>query len=156
MIEKVEELRAEVQAHVSPWQGKLFYDGEVAVDKIRTYGRDARRIPQLTDRRRNKAGRVDPLELAVVGVVSVAISNLSRAVPVIAVAAVLKEGPRLVIAVDQGHGKSRRDSLDESHLEVAKKSVGHTTPITAELLTPAEGQIVDEAGGETIVEVDLR
>jgi hypothetical protein len=56
----------------------------------------------------------------------------------------------------KGTGKSRRDSFDKSQLEVAKNGVGHGIPIAPELLSAAEGQIVNDTAGEAVIEIDLR
>ena len=94
VIEEVEELRAEIQTHLFARQRELLDDGEVGVDEIRPDDRNARRISQLADGRRNKAGWIDPLQLAVVRVGGVATGNLVGPIPVVAVAAVLEEGSR--------------------------------------------------------------
>ncbi len=108
MVEKVEELRAEVQAHPFPRQGELFDDGKVGVHKARPRHRNTKRVPQLAWCRRNKAGRVNPLIQSAVGRVGVATRNLIRAVEVVSVATVV-EGRKLsgsVRAVDQGHAEA--------------------------------------------------
>ena len=155
VIEEIEELSAEIQTHLSR-QCELFNHGEVRVDKIRPDSWDPRRIPQLADGGHNKAGGVDPLELSVVRVVRVATRDLGRPVPIISIAAVLEVGAGLVITVDQGNRKSRRDSLNKSQLETAKKGVGHVAPIATELLSVADGQIVNDTARETVIEINLR
>lgn len=105
VIEEVEELSAEIQTHLSR-QRELFDNGKVCVDEIRSDSWDARRISQLADGGRNKAGRVDPLQLPVVRVVGVATRDQVRPVPIVSIAAVLEVGAGLVITVDQWNGKS--------------------------------------------------
>src|SRR6266852_5381674 len=156
VVEEIEELRSEIQAHAFPRQRELFDHGEVGVDETRTRDRDAIRVPQPAWCRRNKAGRVDPLILAAVGRVRVATSNPVRPVKIVPVAAVLEEDSRLVKAVDQGDRKSRGDFFDERQLPVTKKRVGCAIQIMAELLAPAEGQIVNDATAEAVIKVDLR
>src|SRR6266852_7529430 len=164
VVEEIEELRPEIQAHAFPRQRELFDHGEVGVDETRTRDRDAIRVPQfpeehtvnLDNRRRNKAGRVDPLVPAVVGRVRVATSNPVWPVKIVPVAAVLEEDSRLVKAVDQGDRKTRGDFFDERQLPVTKKRVGCAIQIMAELLAPAEGQIVNDATAEAVIKVDLR
>src|ERR1019366_3165494 len=46
--------------------------------------------------------------------------------------------------------------FDEGQLPIPKSCVGRAIPVTAELLAPAERQIVNDATREIIVEVDLR
>ena len=76
VIEEVEELRTEVQAQSLPGSANCFMTEKSVLTKSGPMAGRRDCIPQLADRRRNKAGRVDPLELAVVGVAGVAISNL--------------------------------------------------------------------------------
>lgn len=91
-----------------------------------------------------------------VRVVGVATRDQVGPVPIISIAAVLEVGAGLVVTVDQWNRKSRRDSLDKSQLEAAKKGVGHVAPIAAELLSVAEGQIVNDTAREAVIEIDLR
>src|SRR5260370_4601477 len=76
MVKKVEKFCAKIQAHVLPWQRKLFDHGEVGVDKIWTYDRHTGRVSELTRSRCDKAGRLNPFRLAVVGGIGTAASNL--------------------------------------------------------------------------------
>src|SRR5580692_9217099 len=87
MVKKVEEFRAEVQAHVLPWQRKLFDHREVGVDEIGTHDRDTGRVSELTRSRCDKAGRINPLKLAMVSGIETAASNLVGTVEVVAIAA---------------------------------------------------------------------
>jgi len=50
VIEKVEELRSEIQAHVFPRQRELFDDGEVGIDEIRTVDGNTGSVPQVAGR----------------------------------------------------------------------------------------------------------
>ena len=106
VIEEVEELSAEIQTHLSR-QPDLLDDGEIRVDEIRSGCRHPRRIPQLAGGGRNKAGRVDPLQLAVIRVAGIATRDPVRPVPIVVIATVRERGAGLVDAVDQGVGEPR-------------------------------------------------
>src|SRR5580704_14739884 len=77
-------------------------------------------------------------------------------VEVVSVAAVVKEDARLVVAVDQWIGKSRRDLLNQRQLPVSEQRIRHPVPVIAESLTTTQRQIIEDTGGEVIREVDLR
>ena len=156
VIEEIEELGAEVQAHPFARQRELFDYGEVGVDEIGADGWDARGIAQLAGSGCGEAGCIDPLQLAVVRVGGVATGDPVGPVPVISVAAILEEGAGLIIAVDQRNRESGGDSLDQRHLEVAHDRVGHLIPTAAELLSAADGQIVNDTAREAVCEMDLR
>src|ERR1700722_6379713 len=156
MVEKVEEFRPEVQSHVFPGKGELFDHGEVGVDEIGTYDRDTGRVSELTRSRCDKAGRINPLKLAVVRGVGTAASDLVRTVEVVAIAAGIEGDAGGVGAVDEGNREARSNLLDERELPASKQGVGDPIPVASILLAPAERQIVNEAAGETVVEVDLR
>ena len=158
MIKEVEELCAEVQAHPLAWQRELLDNGEVGVDEIRTDDGDARRVAQFAGGGRNEAGWIDPLRLpeeAMVRVVSVATGNLVRPVPVVGIAAGIEADAGLVKAVDERDWKTGRDSLDQRQLPVADDGVGCIVPSAAELLAAAKGQVINDAGGEAVIEIDL-
>ena len=155
VIEEVEELGAEIQTHLSR-KPDLLDDREVRVDEIGSSGWDTARVTQLAGGGRNKAGWVDPLQLAVGRIAGVATGDPVRPVPIVGIAPARERCAGAVNAVDQGHWESRRDSLDKSHLEVAENGVGHGIPIAPELLSAAEGQIVNHTAGEAVIEVDLR
>src|ERR1700760_4562024 len=144
MIPEVEELCAEVQSHFSG-QRELLDEGEVRVDEVGTYYRNARGVSELTDGRSDEAGGIEVLVGAVIGGADVASLDDARPVPVIAVAAVLKERTRLVVAVDQRVGEAGGDSFNEGSLPVAEDLVGSLVPIASELAASAEGEIVDHA-----------
>src|SRR5579871_4441801 len=78
------------------------------------------------------------------------------AIPVIAVASILEERARLVVAIDERRGEPRRDSLDNGHLPIAEQGVRSSIPIVAELSAATEREIVDHAAYETVIEIDLR
>ena len=85
VIEEVEELGAEIQTHLSG-QPDLLDDREVRVDEIGSNGRDTPRIPQLAGEGRNKAGGVDPLQLAVGRIAGIATGDPVRPVPIVGIA----------------------------------------------------------------------
>ena len=110
----------------------------------------------MAGRRRNIAVCVDPLQLPVVGAGAIATGDLVGSVPVITVSSVLEEDTGLVVAVDEWNWESGRNSFDQRQLEVAEKRVGQAIPAAPELFATAEGQIVNDAAGEAVVQVDLR
>src|SRR5271155_2843719 len=46
--------------------------------------------------------------------------------------------------------------FDKGHLPIPKSCVGRAVPVSAEHFASAERQVVNDAGGEVVVEVDLR
>ena len=103
---------------------------------------------------RGKAGRVYELCLGLVGV-GVAASHSVWAVEVVAIAAGVEGDSGIVHAVEKGEGKARGDSFDQCQLPSAQNRVGRVAPTVAELLAPAEGQVVDHTGYKVMMEVDL-
>ena len=156
VIEEVEELGAEIQAHLFARQRELFDDGEVGVDEIRADGRDAPRISQLSRRGRDEAGGIDLLQLGVVRAGGVATGGPVGPVPIVAIAAGLRSVPDWLTLSIRGTGNPEEILSMTRELEASEKRVGHVVPIAAELLSAAEGQIVNDAAGEAVVEIDLR
>ena len=99
VIEEVEELGAEIQTHLSG-QPDLLDDREVRVDEIGPGGRDTARVTQLASEGRNKAGRVDPLQLAVGCIAWVSTGDPVRPVPIVGIASGRERGAGVVNAVD--------------------------------------------------------
>src|SRR5580698_9818536 len=112
MVKEVEEFRAKIQAHVLPWQRKLFDHGEVRVHEIGTHDRDTGRVTELTRSRCDKAGRINPLKLAMVSSIETAASNLVRTVEVVAIAAGIEGHAGGVRAVDEGNREARSNLFD--------------------------------------------
>src|SRR5277367_3661268 len=159
VVEEVEEFGAEVQVHVFPWQPKPLDDGEIGVDEVRAINGNTARVAQLACSRLHKAGRVDVLDLGLVGV-GIAASHLIRAVEIVAVAAggetVAVTDAGIVSAVDQRIGEPRGDFFDEGELPAAEKRVGQIVPTVAKSFAAAKRQIIDHASGEIIVQINLR
>ena len=156
MIKKVEKFRSEIQSHVLPWQRKLFDHRKVGVDEIWTYDRDTACVSELTGRWRDKAGRVNPLKLAMVSRIRIAARNLVRTVKVVGITAGVEGHAGGVHAVDQGNRESGGNSFDERQLPAPKHGVGDVTPSASKLLAPAERQVVNDASREAVIEIDLR
>src|ERR1022692_836350 len=111
VVEEVEELCPEIQAHAFPGQRESLDDGEVGVNEIRTHDRDTVRIPQLSGCCRLEAGWVNVLQFRLFPI-HIAPSNLIRTVEVVSIAAAIEAGPKvadpgLVEAIDQRVGESR-------------------------------------------------
>jgi hypothetical protein len=85
VIEKVEELRPEIQAHVFPRQREFFDYGEVGIDEIRTVDGNTGSVAKFTQCGLRKTGFVNVLELGLIGV-GVAAGNLVRTLKSVAVA----------------------------------------------------------------------
>ena len=99
VVEQVEELRPEVQAHILPWQRELLDDGKVRVHEVWTVDGQARSIPEVADRT-DKASRVNVLEILMAGRRGITTRDFVRAIKVVSVAAVVKKNGRLVYGVD--------------------------------------------------------
>jgi hypothetical protein len=155
VVEEVEEFGSEVQAHVFPWQLELFDDGEVGVYKVGTVYGHAVGVAEFTFQRLRKTSHVKVMGLGVVGI-GVASGNLVRTLESVAVAAGIEGDAGGIVVVDQRNGEAGGNSFDEGDLPATEKRLGQVTPIVAVLLTSTEGQVIDNAGGEIIVEVDLR
>ena len=95
--------------------------------------------------------------LAVVGGVGIAAGDLVGPVEVVVVAAGIEGSARLVDAVDQRNRESGRDSLDQRRSanppRMALVTAFQSPPNCFAL---AERQIVDDAAGEAVIEIDLR
>src|ERR1700722_5908213 len=63
---------------------------------------------------------------------------------------------RLVVAIDDKQWKSGDSLFDYVHLPVAEHCVDRAAPIATEMLALAKWEVVKDAGGELIVEVELR
>src|SRR5215472_10866309 len=155
MVEEVEDLGPEIQAHVFPRQRELLDDRKVRVHEVGTIYGHTIGVAKEALRGRDEACGINVLELGVVGV-NIATRDLVRTVEVVSVTAVVEENSGRVNAVDQGDRKAGRDLLDQGQLPASEKRVGCVAPIAPELLAPAERQIVNDARGEAVVEVDLR
>ena len=156
MVKEVEKFCAKIQPHVLPWQRKLFDYGEVGIDKIWTDDRDTGRVSELTRRRSDKAGRVNPLQLAMVSGIRIAPGNLVRTVEVVAITAGVEGGAGGVRAVDERNWEARSNFLDERQLPAPEQGVGDVTPITSILLASAKRQVINDATREAVIEIDLR
>ena len=60
-----------------------------------------------------------------------------------------------VTAIDYVQRESRRSPFNQIDLPMSQRGVNRTAPVAAPVLTLAEWQIVDNAGGEAIVEVQF-
>ena len=85
VIEKVEELGAEVQAHLT-WKRELLDNRKIRVDEVWADDRDACCIAQLTLSSGREASLIDPLVETVVCSVDIAAWHLIRSIVVIAIA----------------------------------------------------------------------
>ena len=88
--------------------------------------------------------------------IETAASNQVGTVEVVAIAAGVEGDAGGVRAVDEGNREARSNLFDERQLPATKQGVGDLVPVTAIFLAPAERQIVNDAGGETVIQVDLR
>ena len=95
VVEQVEELRPEVQAHILPRQRELLDDGEIRVHEVWTVDGHARSIPEVADRT-DEASRVNVLETLMAGRRGITTRDSVRAIKVVPVAAIVKKNSRLV------------------------------------------------------------
>jgi len=52
-------------------------------------------------------------------------------------------------------GNPETDVFDHGYLPAAEERVGRMVPIASKALAGAERKVVDDAGGEVVVEIDL-
>jgi len=60
------------------------------------------------------------------------------------------------VAVDNEHREARGDFFNDGHLPVSEDGVGDAVPTAAKGFTLAKGKVVNDAGTEVVVEIDLR
>src|SRR5579862_5013802 len=151
MVKDVEEFRAEVNSGTLG-DGETLDEREIGVHEVGTEHRSARCASKLADWSSAEASGIEPLSQAVMAVIGIA--ALVRAIPVGSV--VLERNARLIVAVDHKIRESGQDSFDHGNLPVAQNSVRRATPVAAIGLALAEGKVINHAGGELMIEVDLR
>jgi hypothetical protein len=76
VVEQVEELGAEVQAHIFPRQRELFDHGKVRVHEVGAVDGHAGGVAECEDGGRNEAGGVYVLQLTVVSPIDIATRHL--------------------------------------------------------------------------------
>src|SRR5512135_554196 len=165
MIEDIEELRSEVQVH--PFAEREMLDkGQVGIYESRSGDRRAGRISQFARRRRHERAGIEPggkrvhlcrtYAAGVGGHVTRLIGIAHHIRPVEAISVPLEEGAGLVVAGDHEHGKPGRGFFNCVYFPVSQNGVGRSVPVAPKALALAEGQIVENAGRELVVEVELR
>jgi hypothetical protein len=143
MIEEVEELGAEVQAHLFRGSANCLMTEKSVLTKSGPTTGTREALPNSPAGGRDEAGWVDPLQLAVVRVVDVATGDLVGPVPVVVVAAVIEEDAGLVIAVDQGTGNPEEILSIRVTWKLPRRCWSGFQPLP-NCFALAEGQIVDE------------
>src|SRR4029077_20473430 len=81
-------------------------------------------------------------------------ASLVRAVETVSV--VLEVDSRLAEAIHYANPESGGGLFDYRQLPIPQNRVGCAVPGTAESLALTEGQFVNHAGGEIVIEIDLR
>lgn len=77
-------------------------------------------------------------------------TNLVRPVPT------AREVYVCIVIRDHEERKSRRDFFDHIDCPISQDSVDGAAPRAAELLTPTKGQVINYAGSEIMIELNLR
>src|SRR5215472_4324181 len=171
VVEEVEEFRAEVQPHILPRQLELLNEREVGVDEVRADDGRAVGVAEFADGWRAETRCVEPLRHRVRTGVGIAAFNRVGAIEVSDVAVQqgggyeTHTGPGWAwyrtrkdcegVAIDDGDGEARSDVFDDGDLPIAQHIVDGTAPGRAPFFACAEGQIIDHARSEVIIEVDV-
>src|SRR5208282_419563 len=178
MVEQIEEFRPEVEPHILPWQRKPLDYREIGVDEVRARQGSARSGSQFTYGRRSEGAgiKVEPRGFAqlIRGQATVGHQYLALRVRICGHYArregvgdlidtaggesgsnICQAGSGIWSAVQKEYREPGCDFFDEGYLPPSEERVGHARPIAAELLALTEWQIIDDAGGKTIVQVYL-
>src|ERR1700722_3596327 len=165
MIGQVEELSPELHTHaLAKRQRTTLNARKIRVHEARPVNRCARGRAKFSGGSRHKRAGVEPVLESVnlggtvgaagfgAGLIGIADQVWAR----ICIAVIREKHARRVAAVNYEQGESRRDPLDKIQLPVPEDGIRRATPIAAELPAFSERQIVENAGGEAVVEIELR
>src|SRR5580700_4908260 len=153
MVKEIEKLRPEIQPHTLPERYQEVLDGrEIRVYETRAGDRRPGRVPKFSVGRVDETGGVEPL--ADTRIAHLGVTDLVGAVD--AVAVVLEIYSRVVAARKQEKRESGSGFFDHSHFPISQDRVDRTAPGASEPLALAGRQFVDQAGGEIMIEIDLR
>src|SRR5438477_7047604 len=167
MVEKVEELSPELQIGAfAERQRDVLNDRKVNVHKTWTVDRSTRGCAQFSgrglcegagiepvlnrvDSRRSHATRIALDRPCLVWIADLVWTLVSASV-------IGEEHSRSITAIDYEQRESGSGPDDRIQLPVPEDGIGRTAPITAELLTFPEWQVVQDAGGEAVIQIQLR
>lgn len=147
MIEQVEEFASELQIDVLPHL-EVFHSGKVGIHESRAIERRPISVPEFSCRSIYEATRIE--EPLYRGVADMAAADLVRAINVAG-----KTYARIVAAGHHEQRKSGSRFFNYVDLPPSQGGIGHSVPGTAEVLPSAEGQIINHASREAMIQLDL-
>src|ERR1700690_1864515 len=150
MVEEIEELRPELQVHTLVGQLEVLDSREIRIHEVRPVDGSGGSRSELSRRWSDIALGVEPLAQG--RMAALRIANLVGAVPVGEVVQEVHAG--LVGAVVHVDGESRKNSFNHVNRPTSQHGVDWAVPVTTELLALAEGQGIEHAGGELVVEIE--
>src|ERR1700688_712243 len=164
MVKEIEELGAKLQIHSFSRQGKVLDYREIRVHETRTIDRRPGHRAQLSRGRGCESARIEPIgesvnlsrtiRTASFGACLVRIAHLIR--PLQNQSVVEEEDAGLIRAIDHEERKPRLGPFDDIDLPISQHCVNRSTPVAAEMPSLTERQIIENAGGKDIVQVELR
>src|SRR5215469_5521437 len=165
MVEEIEKFGTELQVHAFPERNReVLHHREVGIHKARAVDRSSGSGAQLTPWGLREGAGIEPVLNGVdlrgaVGAASlrpglVRVSHLVRTLERVSV--IGKEHPGSVSAINDKQRKPRRGVFDHVQLPVAQDCIGCTAPVAAKVLALAKRQVVQNAGGKVVVEIELR
>src|SRR5580704_18198998 len=165
MVEEVKELSPELQIHgLAEGQREVLEDREIRVDKIRPINRRAGSCSEFSQRGLRKSAGVEPILVSVdlgravrIATFRPCLVRIAHFVRTLQGEAVIGEvRARLIGAIDHKQREAGGDSFDQIHLPMPEEGVGGGTPATAKPFALAEWQVIKDAGGKVVIEVQLR
>src|ERR1700691_3791258 len=165
VIEQIEKLGPKLQLHgLAPRQREVFDDGKIRVHETRAVNRSAGSDTEFSRRRVGESTGVEHCARQAVWPVGIAHDVgaveakkvVIEILPCVPGCRVLTECWAGIGAVDDEERESRLGSLHQIDLPVPQNGVGSSSPVAAVVLPLAEWKIIEDAGGESIVQVQLR
>src|SRR5713101_5595503 len=153
MIEQIEKFSSEIQiGALTECQGESLDDCALSVHKARSIGRCARSIPEFSGRGIRETLCVKPfIQGLVIGLGTAGLIGAHKVVPI-----VRQVYAGTVVAGDDEYRKSRGELFDHIDLPISKDRIDRPAPAAAELFAFAKGKVIEHAGSEVVVELDLR
>src|ERR1700685_2563397 len=163
VVEEIEELRSEIQSHALPGQREMFNQRKISVHKPRSVDGGAGSIPKFASGCFFECTRIKPIGKRVnlswrsasrVGCNwprLVGITDFVRALQNYPV--VEEEDTRFVGAIDHEQREAGLGPFDDIHLPISQHRIGSSVPVATKVFALAKGQLVEHAGGETVVEI---
>src|SRR5579863_1055990 len=152
MVEQVEEFSPEIQPHSFPWN-KVLDDREIGVHETRTGKRRPICISELPSRRLREATGVKPPGKSRIAQHGIArLIGTDKALSIV----VLEICSGCVAAIDNEYRKSRGRLFDDRSLPASHDGISRPVPCVSPFPAFAERQLINDAGREIVVQVDLR